>query len=204
MIKVICDACGCEKAKNKFEYLCHLDDNNPVTGYTDNNGNAVSGRSVSVDLCNKCYNDILSKAVAEIKWLSKNRNIEGNEGDKDEKTKRVELDDEKTPKPNVGDKIYVGSSISISNGSNDFCGGLSIISKVYKSMSAGKMVWFIETEEGDGRGWNYAMLIEDDTQKELKKRFGESKAHPDPDIDTPWIEDGDFVDGKVYHGEDIW
>jgi len=32
-------------------------------GYSDMEGNAVSGRNVVVEMCNKCYNECLSKAV---------------------------------------------------------------------------------------------------------------------------------------------
>ena len=38
----------------------------------------------------------------------------------------------------------------------------------------------------------------------LKEQFGTNRGYADPDIDTPWIEDGDWVNGKVYHGPDIW
>ena len=105
---------------------------------------------------------------------------------------REEIDDHGTPKPKIGDHIYVDSSLSISHGSDDFCGGLATISNVKKSMSAGDMVWFIEISESNSRSYNYKMLIETGKQENLKKEFGENKAHPDPDIDTPWIEEGDW------------
>ena len=46
------------------------------------------------------------------------------------------------------------------------------------------------------------MLIEEQT--ELSKLYKGDTAHPDPDIDTPWIEEGDIVNGKVYKGNPIW
>ena len=67
----ICDCCGKEGAKNKFEYLVHLDDvaenGYQLHGYCDLDGNYISGKYVSVDLCNKCYNDIVIKSVVEFK-----------------------------------------------------------------------------------------------------------------------------------------
>lgn len=108
----------------------------------------------------------------------------------------------KIKKPKVGSKIYVNSSFYISHGSDDFVGGIATISKVYQDISGGKKTWFIEIEERPDTAYNYEILAEE--QKKLKKEFGKQKAHPDPDIDTPWIEDGDWVDGKVYHGKDIW
>ena len=41
-------------------------------------------------------------------------------------------------------------------------------------------------------------------QDKLSVQYEGKFAHPDPDIDTPWIQDGDWVDGKIYHGTDIW
>lgn len=106
----------------------------------------------------------------------------------------------KTPK--VGDKIYVNSSYSISHGSDDFAGGIATVKKVFKGISAGKSVIFIEIEEGD-RQYNWEEFLSKDQEK-LKKEFGKKKAHPDPDIDTPWIEEGDWVNGKSYKGPPIW
>ncbi len=108
----------------------------------------------------------------------------------------------KVKKPKVGDKIYVNSSFYISHGSDDFVGGLATISKVYQGISGGEKTWFVEIKERPGSGYNYEMLVE--KQKELKKEFGKKKAYADPDIDTPWIEDGDTVNGQVYHGKPIW
>ena len=68
--KIFCDACGKEGASNKFRYLCHLS-RLGLSGYADNEGNAVSGREDSVDLCNKCYNAIVSCAVQKLQKLQK-------------------------------------------------------------------------------------------------------------------------------------
>ena len=106
-------------------------------------------------------------------------------------------------KPIIGSKIYVESRFYISHGSDDYCGGLATITGASKSMSGGEMEWFIDVNGGE-QNYNYAMLIEKGVQERLKKEFGKKKAHPDPDIDTPWIEDGDIVNGKEYHGDDIW
>jgi len=106
----------------------------------------------------------------------------------------------KMKKPKVGSKIYINSSFYISHGSDDVEGGLATISKAEKI--PGCEEWFIEVKEIPGHGYNYELLMED--QKELKKEFGKRKAHADPDIDTPWIEDGDLVNGRVYHGKPIW
>lgn len=100
--------------------------------------------------------------------------------------------------PEVGDKIYVDSSFSISNGSSDVVGGLATVTKVDKEDYG----IFVSVKEHPGHSYNWEILAEN--QNELRKEFGSKKAYPDPDIDTPWIEDGDAVNGHVYHGPDIW
>ena len=70
-VKFICDVCGKERERslNKFSYLCHIDDvieGNISNGYVDNDGNRISGRENSVDLCNKCYNEIVFAAVKKM------------------------------------------------------------------------------------------------------------------------------------------
>jgi hypothetical protein len=77
MIKYFCDACGKEELKtlNRFSYLCHIDAvlDHSINVYVDNDRNVVSGRSVSCDLCNECYNKVVVVAVKKIRELkSKN------------------------------------------------------------------------------------------------------------------------------------
>jgi hypothetical protein len=100
--------------------------------------------------------------------------------------------------PVVGQKIYVGSSFYMSHGSDDFAGGRATISRVKKE---GKGAWSIELKERPGHGYDYATLLEE--QASLRKEYKGQKAHADPDIDTPWIEAGDTVDGKRYSGPSI-
>jgi len=108
-------------------------------------------------------------------------------------------------KPKIGDTIYVNSSFYISHGSDDFCGGKCTINRIEYNEKLGKdhcNYCMVGIKERPGTMYNYKSLL--DQQKELKKQFGNNVGHPDPDIDTPWIEDGDIVNGKVYHGPDVW
>lgn len=109
------------------------------------------------------------------------------------------------PIPKVGDEIYVGSSMSISNGSSDVVGGMAKVSSVDINERLGKdhvNGVMVSVEEHPGHGYNWHMLSEE--QAELKKRFGKKRAYPDPDIDTPWIESGDIVNGKEWTGPPVW
>jgi hypothetical protein len=70
MTLYFCDVCGKQvKRLNTFSFPCHL---NPSSkdgmGYVDNDFNAVSGRDDSIDICNKCSNEMYSAAIQ--KWLS--------------------------------------------------------------------------------------------------------------------------------------
>lgn len=105
--------------------------------------------------------------------------------------------------PTVGQKIYVDSSLYLSHGSDDFAGGIATVAKVSKSMSGGEMAVFVEITERPGHGYNWSQVLMA-KQDTLKKQYGKQIAHPDPDIDTPWIEAGDIVDGKTYNGPPIW
>jgi hypothetical protein len=102
--------------------------------------------------------------------------------------------------PKRGDTIYVDSSCSISHGSTDVMGGLATVTEVERLK--GTKDTFVSVKEHPGKGYNWKFLAE--RQAELKKEFGQKIAHPSPDIDTPWIEDGDIVDGHVYHGDPQW
>ena len=117
------------------------------------------------------------------------------------------------PTPKVGDKIYVPSSMSISHGSDDFAGGRATVKKVYKSMSGGDAnCLFVDIMEGD-RGYNWTQIIGPE-QAKLKKEYGNRVAHPDPDIDTPWLEAGDSyshfnprtgkTESGIYKGPPQW
>lgn len=105
--------------------------------------------------------------------------------------------------PKVGDKIYVGSCMYISHGSDDFAGGEATVSSVEEGQSGGETVTYVEIAERPGHAYNWTQFLAE-KQAQLKKDYKGKKAHPDPDIDTPWAEPGDIVDGKVYNGPPIW
>ena len=61
MRKIFCDSCGVEvtDSVNKLNYLAQLDD--PET--------PIPGQSVTKDLCDECYNEILGTAVIKLQEL---------------------------------------------------------------------------------------------------------------------------------------
>ena len=71
MRKLFCDCCGrdvTELGLCSFEFLCHLATPHKI-GYIDNEGNSVSGRHEAYELCHRCYNQIVIKAVEEFNRL---------------------------------------------------------------------------------------------------------------------------------------
>lgn len=106
---------------------------------------------------------------------------------------------------NKGDKMYVPGSCFISNGSNDIAGGLVTIKEIEINERLGADHFngiFVKFEELPGHSYNYKFLLKD--QDKLAKEYQNKAAHPDPDIDTPWIEGGDVVNGQTYAGNSIW
>jgi len=94
----------------------------------------------------------------------------------------------------VGDVIYIPSAFHISNGSADRRGGKATVTGFAKD-------GFVRVKEVSG-GFNPTYLLEN--QDKWAIEYGDTWAYPDPDVNTPWIEKGDIVDGKVYDGEPIW
>lgn len=70
MKKYFCDCCGNEVACGSlkdFSYPCHLDNASDLRdAYSDNEGNRISGRYITKELCNKCSNFIHSRAVGRM------------------------------------------------------------------------------------------------------------------------------------------
>lgn len=108
--------------------------------------------------------------------------------------------------PERGQKIYVRGFMSISNGSSDTAGGLGTIKRVdistYLPIDHYNAI-MVEFEELPGHRYNYKYLLEN--QEDWEKLYSNGEvAHLNPDIDTPWIQEGDLVNGAVYSGPSIW
>lgn len=77
MIKKFCDACGkdiSEVRSKTFSYACHLGMPH-LGGYSDSEGNSISGRDDCHDLCNNCYNRVMITAVNKFKELKKDNGV---------------------------------------------------------------------------------------------------------------------------------
>jgi hypothetical protein len=88
----------------------------------------------------------------------------------------------KIAEPKIGDNIYVGSSLYLSHGRDDFSGGLATIKSIRKSDHLPEDHFnylFIEIEERPGWGYNYRSLMGE--QEKLKKEYAGKIAHVDPD-----------------------
>ena len=120
------------------------------------------------------------------------------------KTKKRSTHKSCAPKiPKIGSDIYVRSSFSCSHGSDDVVGGLAKVTEIEEGISGGEKCLFISVQEHPGHSYNWSQMLINEQDK-LKKEFGKKRAYPSPDIDRPWIEEGDWVNGKEYHGPDVW
>lgn len=85
------------------------------------------------------------------------------------------------PPPAIGSDIYVGTSVYLSHGVDDFCGGKCRVSRVSVMTSAGRPAWFVSVEERPATSYSWEFLRE--KQEELRAMFGEARGHADPDND---------------------
>jgi len=105
----------------------------------------------------------------------------------------------------TGQQYYIPSTCSISNGSEDVAGGLATVSSVDVSDHLPKDHYnavMVSFKELPGKSYNANYILEN--QDKWERIYKGQVAHPDPDEDQPWIEDGDIVNGQVYHGKTIY
>lgn len=83
--------------------------------------------------------------------------------------------------PEVGDYIYVRTSLFIDHGQDDVVGGLAEVTRAYESMSCGdSKCIFVETMQHSNGGGNWTQSLFRE-QGRLMEEYGESFAYPDPD-----------------------
>ena len=96
----------------------------------------------------------------------------------------------KEKKPKVGQDIYVGTSLYVYRGADDFHGGLCKITHVNYSTTLPpdhNNYCFVRIAERPGTSYNWKSLLE--KQAEYKERFGETRGFPDPDNDPEFNDD---------------
>ena len=108
--------------------------------------------------------------------------------------------------PEIGDKLYLPTQLHISRGEDDIFGGIAEISfvEISKYLPIEHINAIMVKFKGFSQShlWNYKLLLE--KQKEYSIKYADKIAKPDPDINTPWIESGDIVNGVKYTGKSIW
>lgn len=97
-------------------------------------------------------------------------------------------------KPKPGDKIYIGSTIYLHHGADDFLGGLCTVKATRTSLqSSGQEVTEVEVEEDPNTWSNWEGYLEP-KQEEWKKNFGEQRGQLRPDF-RPEFNDEHDPDG---------
>lgn len=99
----------------------------------------------------------------------------------------------------VGDRIWVGTSLYMSHGEDDFIGGRATVASVKDGMNGGVMEPFVTVAERPGTSYNWRYLAE--RQDELAERHGDEPAHAAPDSRPEFNEfagPGDFVSETTF------
>lgn len=107
-------------------------------------------------------------------------------------------------KHKIGDKIYIPSAYFISRGSDDFEGGIAEIDRIVINEKLPEDHYnriMIGFKEQPSTTYNYNYLMEG--QEEWSQEYAGKIAHPSPDINTPWIQNGDIVNGKLWKGGNV-
>jgi len=81
--------------------------------------------------------------------------------------------------PQVGDIIYVNSSLFVSPGEEDFVGGMATVIEVEERDAQGHPTVFVRVEEDPESWYNWEHL--EPQQEELERHFGKEWAFADPD-----------------------
>lgn len=92
-------------------------------------------------------------------------------------------DKTKIKEPKIGDEIYVPSSYHVYHGEDDFEGGLAIINNIEfnKDLPKDHINYIMVGVESDPSTlYNYKILMEQ--QSELKNKYKNKVAHPNPDL----------------------
>lgn len=89
--------------------------------------------------------------------------------------------------PEPGDQIYVDTELYLSHGEDDFRGGRATVIAVRTGVSQGRQVPFVEVAENPGSSYNWELLAA--KQAALAAKFGDRRAHADPDS-RPEFNDG--------------
>ena len=79
----------------------------------------------------------------------------------------------------AGDVIYVGSSLFLSHGRDDFCGGLAEVVAYTTDLVASTRAPFVRVAQSPGTWYSWLRLAAE--QKDLRVRYGKEWSHPDPD-----------------------
>lgn len=77
--------------------------------------------------------------------------------------------------PRAGDDVYVPTSLHLTHGEDDFCGGLCRVVVVRELQG----LLYVEVDEDPGTLHSWAYL--EPLQDELRARFRDERGRPDPD-----------------------
>lgn len=95
--------------------------------------------------------------------------------------------------PVIGQEIYVRGAMYMSRGEDDFAGGKAVISKIEE---CGGSQPYLMVGIAERPGWLGGWATIEAEQEALAARYGDERAHPDPDTRPEfncWVSPGDTV-----------
>lgn len=81
--------------------------------------------------------------------------------------------------PKIGNDIYVETILHLSHGRDDVFGGMAKVTLVETEIINNELIHFISVDAIPGR-FNWEQYLAP-MQGALRKKFGQNRAHPDPD-----------------------
>lgn len=90
---------------------------------------------------------------------------------------------EGVPMPEIGQDIYIGTSLYIDHGEDDVQGGLAKITAIEYNPACSQPTnrVMVKVSEVSGHSYNYLLAMHE--QDERRERYGDRRAYPDPDVD---------------------
>lgn len=82
--------------------------------------------------------------------------------------------------PQIGQKIYIPTSLYLGHGRDDFAGGLCKICRIQFGISGGEKTIFITVEERPNCQYNWDYIRKN--QEKWREKYKGCVGHPDPDF----------------------
>ena len=88
--------------------------------------------------------------------------------------------------PRLNQEIYIPTALYLGHGRDDFIGGRARVIQLKEGISGAEKTVFVKVEENPNCWYNWEFLRRE--QYRLKRKFGNQRAHSEPDLRTEFNE----------------